>query len=69
MVAGEGVATERSAAATKILAQAFIGLPQRIKTEQSFDFKKFSDEDLWTLHEILKRRAAAADEGAEGANG
>ena len=40
-----------------------------IKTEQSFDFKQFSDEDLWTLREILKRRAAAADEGAEGANG
>lgn len=35
-----------------------------IKTEQSFDFKQFPDEDLWTLREILKRRAAAEDEGA-----
>ena len=41
-----------------------------IKTEQSFvDFKRFSDEDLWTLREILKRRAAAEDEGKESANG
>jgi hypothetical protein len=56
---GDGVASELTGAN---------GGP--IKTEQSFaDFKQFPDEDLWTLREILKRRAAAEDEGEEGANG
>jgi hypothetical protein len=43
-----------------------------IKTEKSFpELKDMSDEDLWTLREILMRRAAAEDEdkGEEGANG
>jgi hypothetical protein len=43
-----------------------------IKTEHRDQFpelKKMSDEDLLALREILLRRAAAEDEGEEGANG